>query len=98
MTVLPSFPAPLLTAAFSTISRVPCELRHCRATRSSGQVEAINFEAQADANDDANAVADLDSDADAEYETDPEFLLPRRSPWLSTSAERAAPSVHTVIR
>ncbi|KAK6858989.1 hypothetical protein PG995_004842 [Apiospora arundinis] len=47
---------------------------HGRATRSSGQVEAIHFEAQADASDDANAVAGIDSDADAEYETDPEYV------------------------
>ncbi|KAK6858961.1 hypothetical protein PG995_004814 [Apiospora arundinis] len=46
---------------------------HGRATRSS-QVEAIHFEAQADASDHANTVAGIDSDADAEYETDPEYV------------------------
>ena len=48
---------------------------HGRATRSSCLVEAINFEAQADASDDANAVAGIDSDADAEYETDAEYVV-----------------------
>lgn len=40
----------------------------------SSQVEAIHFEAQADASDDANAVASIDTDADAEHETDPECI------------------------
>jgi hypothetical protein len=67
-------PTPLLTAAVSSIN---CHTRpsHGRATRSRRRVEAIHFEAQADASDDANAVAGIDSDADAEYETDPEYIV-----------------------
>ena len=82
-------PTPLLTAAVSSIN---CHTRpsHGRATRSRRRVEAIHFEAQADASDDANAVAGIDSDADAEYETDPsmlqQFPLPRRGLCLSTTS------------
>ncbi|KAK7937633.1 uncharacterized protein PG986_014501 [Apiospora aurea] len=47
---------------------------HGRATRSRRHAEAVDFETQPNASDDANADVDVDSDVDAEYESDPEYM------------------------
>ncbi|KAK8011799.1 ribosomal protein L6 [Apiospora arundinis] len=55
---------------------VTCHARpsHCRTTRSRRHAEAVDFEAQPAASDDANAGVVVDSDAGTEYETDPEYV------------------------
>lgn len=67
------YPTPFLTPQFRQSLACHGRPTHGRATQSRRHVEAVDFEAQLNAND-ANAVEGVDSAADAEYETNPECI------------------------